>query len=471
MKLSKLALIAAVACGINASNLMTVQANEMNLVSFCETTCDCGEPVCGCEPVCCEDACEPECGCETVCCEPAYETGCCDGGCDGAAGCGCLGGAGGLFAGLGDCGSSCGDDPWSLFGDIGHGINVGGWAQLGYHTAALPAFNNRPDEVQLQQGWLYAEKAIDTSNGFDIGGRLDYVYGTDAQNTQAFGIANDHWDNDWDNGGANGYGHALPQAYAEMGYGDLSVKLGHFYTIIGWEVVGAPGNFFYSHAYTFNFSEPFTHTGALATYSATDDLTVWGGYSLGWDSGFEDNGDAYLGGASLGLTDSITAIYATTIGRFNENQGTAEGAETGYMHSLVFDVALSDNLNYIFQNDVLETDRADGQVGRSTVGINQYLLYSINDCVAIGSRFEWWHVDSNSTLLGGNAAATGADDFDVYALTFGLNYKPHSNVIVRPEVRWDWVDSSDAGLAAAAAQLEDGDDDQFTFGMDTIFLF
>nr|WP_231603637.1 outer membrane beta-barrel protein [Neorhodopirellula pilleata] len=426
--------------------------------------------MCGCEPVC-ADPCEPECGCESTCCEPACDNGCepscCDGGCDGA---GCFGGAGGLFAGLGDCGD-CGGDPCSLFGDIGHGITVGGWAQIGYHSAAVPLFNNRPDEVQLQQGWLYAEKAIDTSNGFDIGGRLDYVYGTDAQNTQAFGIANDHWDNGWDNGGANGYGHALPQAYAELGYGDLSVKLGHFYTIIGWEVVGAPGNFFYSHAYTFNNSEPFTHTGALATYSATDDLTVWGGYSLGWDSGFEDNGDAYLGGASLGLTDNITAIYASTFGRFNERQGTAEGAETGYMHSLIFDVTLSDKLQYIFQNDVLETDLANGDIGRSTVGINQYLLYSINDCLAIGSRFEWWHVDSNSVGLGGVTGAPSADDVDVYALTFGLNYKPHSNVVMRPEIRWDWVDTSAAALAATPISLEDRDDSQFTFGMDTIFLF
>jgi hypothetical protein len=463
MKLSKLALIAAVACGINASNLTNVSANEINLVSCSQSNCDCGQPVCGCETACgCaeEACCEPECGCESTC----GDLSCDGGGCD-AAGCA----VGSCFDALA-CGD-CGAEPWSLFGDVGHGINVGGWAQLGYHTAALPAFNNRPDEVQLQQGWLYAEKALDTSNGFDIGGRLDYVYGTDAQNTQAFGIANDHWDNGWDNGGANGYGHALPQAYAEVGYGDLSVKLGHFFTIIGWEVVGAPNNFFYSHAYTFNFSEPFTHTGALATYNATDDLTVWGGYSLGWDSGFEDNGDAYLGGASLGLTDNITAIYASTIGRFNELQGTAEGAESGYMHSLIFDVTLTDKLQYIFQNDVLESDRADGQTGRSTVGINQYLLYSINDCLAIGGRFEWWHVDSTSTLLGGNAAATDADDFDVYALTFGLNYKPHSNVIVRPEIRWDWIDTSAAGLAAASAQLEDGDDDQFTFGMDTIFLF
>ncbi|SMP51404.1 Putative beta-barrel porin-2, OmpL-like. bbp2 [Neorhodopirellula lusitana] len=447
MKLSKLALIAAVACGINASNLMDVRANEINLVSCFESSCDCGEPVCGCEPVCCEPTCddnaccEPECGCEVAC---GGDT-CCDSGCDSAAGCGILGG-------LGDCGD-CGADPCSLFGDVGHGITVGGWAQLGYHTAALPLFNSRPDELQLHQGWLYAEKAIDTSCGFDIGGRIDYVYGTDGPDTQAFGIDNDHWDNGWDNGGD--YGHALPQAYVEMGYGDLSVKMGHFFTIIGWEVVGAPDNFFYSHAYTMYNSEPFTHTGALATYNVSDDISVWGGYTTGWDSGFEDNGDSFLGGASLGLTDDITMIYATTFGRFNERQGSAEGAESGYMHSLIFDVAVSDNLQYVFQSDVLDSEYADGTTARSTFGINQYLMYTLNDCTAVGARFEWY--DANEGIYN--------SDNDIYALTTGINYKPHSNVMLRPELRWDWVDGDSTGI------LENDDDNQFSFGMDSIFLF
>ncbi|MFK8114895.1 MAG: outer membrane beta-barrel protein [Rubripirellula sp.] len=416
----------------------------------CESSC---EPACGCELAGCDGSCcEPECGCEPAGCEEV----CCDSGCDSAAGCG-------LFPGLGGCGSGCGDDPWSLFGDLADGFSVGGWASVGYHSAAVPLFNGRPDELQLHQGWLYAEKAIDTSGGFDIGGRMDYVYGTDGPDTQSFGIDNGHWDSGWSNGGD--YGSAIPQLYAEMGYGDLSVKLGHFYTIIGWEVVGAPDNFFYSHAYTMYNSEPFTHSGALASYAPSDDLTVWGGYTVGWDSGFEDNGDSFLGGASLGLTDSITAIYATTFGRFNERQGEAEGAESGYMHSLIFDVALSDNLQYIFQSDLLESEYADGTTARSTFGINQYLLYSINDCLAVGGRFEWYN---NEGIFDDTPGMGGAGiDSDVYALTFGVNVKPHSNVIVRPEIRWDWVDSN----VATPDVLENGSDDQFSFGMDSIFMF
>jgi len=432
MKLSKIAMLAAIACASYTSSMTASGNDTINLVSHCATACDCGEPVCGCESV-------------DLGCDPCGEAGCdagCDGGCDSAFGCG----SGCGLPGLGDC---CLGDPWSLFGE--HcGWSAGGWIQMGYHNNALPLFNSRPDNYQLHQAWLYAEKAIDTSNGFDLGGRIDYLYGTDGPDTQAFGIDNDHWDNGWDNG--NDYGHAIPQLYMEAGYGDLSVKVGHFYTIIGWEVVAAPDNFFYSHAYTMYNSEPFTHTGALATYNVSDNVTAYGGYVLGWDSGFEDNGDAFLGGLSVGLSDSFTLTYATVGGRFADN---SNANEQGYMHSIVADVAVTDNLQYIFQSDLLTSEDNTGATVRETFGINQYLLYTLSDCWAAGGRFEWYNQE-------GVYSPVGQDD-DIYALTLGLNYKPHANVIVRPEIRWDWDDAQVAGL-------EDGDD-QTTFGVDTIFLF
>ena len=355
----------------------------------------------------------------------------CDSGCDSL---GCLGGS------LGD--------PWSLFPSNG-ALNVGGWLQFGYHDRANVLFNSHPDRVNLHQAWLYAEKQLDTSNGFDIGGRIDYVYGVDAQNTQAFGISNSHWDNDWDNGI---YGHALPQLYLEAGYGDWSVKAGHFYTIIGYEVVTAPDNFFYSHAYTFNFSEPFTHTGALATYSASDKLDVYGGHVLGWDSGFEDNGDAFLGGASLDVTDSFNLTYAASGGVFRNN--VFDGTLKGYMHSIVGNMQVSDNLNWVIQSDLLDVESNVGIVENTeTFGINNYLFYTVSDKLALGTRFEWYNVEED----------TAGTDIDIYALTTGFNYRPHSNIIVRPEVRWDWDDTGSVP--------ENGEDRQTTFGIDTIFTF
>tara|TARA_R110002049_G_scaffold2750_7_gene22072 strand:+ start:7809 stop:8972 length:1164 start_codon:yes stop_codon:yes gene_type:complete len=386
-----------------------------------------------------ELACEPGCDDYISC-----DSGACDSG--GGCGGGCpIGGLLGKFKG----GS---DEPFELFGSCGN-LSMGGWIQMGYHDENNTLFNNRADEYNLHQAWLFAEKAIDTSNGFDIGGRIDYMYGIDSNDTQAFGTDPRGWDNDWDNGVGDAYGHALPQAYFEAGYGDLSVKIGHFYTIIGWEVVTAPDNFFYSHAYTMYNSEPFTHTGALGTYTPSEDVTVWGGYTLGWDSGFDDNGDNFLGGLSYALCDDLTLTYATTIGRFGALP--LGSPEKGYMHSIVADVTLTDKLQYIFQSDLLDTEDNNNNTARETFGINQYLIYSVNDRVSLGGRFEWYNEEGVYSAVG--------QDSDIYALTIGANFKPCGNVIVRPEYRWDWDDDQVVGLA-------DGDEQQ-TFGIDTIFLF
>jgi hypothetical protein len=449
MKLSKLALVAAIACGIQGGVASAQQAaTGVSQVSHLAASCDCGQPACGCEA--------PAGYCGTGGCDSGWDFGSCFDRLDN----GCLG------------------EPWTLFGE--HcGWTAGGWVQTGYHTARLENFNTRPDEVQLHQAWLYAQKKINTRNGFDIGGRIDYVYGTDGQDLQAFGTSPSGWDNDWDNG--SDYGHALPQVYFEAGYGDLSIKIGHFFSIVGWETVAAPDNFFYSHSYTRYNSEPFTHTGALATYKVSDDVAVYGGYVMGWNSGFDDNGDAFLGGTSLRLTEDWTFTYATVGGVFaNGNYGPRE---TGYMHSIVNQYTLSDRLSYISQGDVLQTEGFDGLTQRDTYGTNQYLIYSLSDRLALGARFEWWSVAKDSVGLydipvlgGGGADIPGRAD--VYALTTGLNYRPHANVVIRPEVRYDWVRGASSEELDFVEAVSDGDRplfdsgrDEFTFGIDTIVTF
>ncbi len=88
---------------------------------------------------------------------------------------------------------------WSLFHT--QCIQLGGWSQTGFHTRSDGMFNNSPDAVRQHQTWLYAEKAADGGDGLGLGFRIDYVYGTDGPDTQAFGNSPGTWDIDWDNGG------------------------------------------------------------------------------------------------------------------------------------------------------------------------------------------------------------------------------------------------------------------------------
>ncbi|GAB5403598.1 MAG: porin [Aureliella sp.] len=427
MKITKFALAAAIAAGCLGSK---AQANDFGYYSSdpapVEAAADVGDYASVIPAACsCTDA--PVSNCDVGC---GDFSGGCDSACDGMGG--------------------CSDEPWTLFQNDILGFTVGGWTSIGYHSANNSLFNQHDGNVNLNQAWLYAEKVADGSCGLGFGGRIDYVYGVDAQDTQAFGIANGHWDEGWDNGI---YGHAIPQLYAEAAYGDLSVKVGHFYTLIGYEVVGAPGNFFYSHAYTMFNSEPFTHTGALATYNMGDGLTTYGGYVMGWDSGFDDNGDAFLGGFSYDLSDNMNITNQYIIGRFGEGAAS----EAGFMTSSILTTQLTDNVTHVFWVDLLDTDGTGRAVERETFDITNYLLVGLTDNVTWGQRLEYYNVDKG--VYGVNAGRS-----DVYAYTTGLNVGLGTNLLLRPEIRWDWDKDRVAGLENNRAA-------QTTFGSDLVFTF
>jgi hypothetical protein len=433
MRLSRFALLAAIAYSANVALAVDhLKQFGVQQVGCCET---CDTPACGCEAPC-----EASCGAEEACCDSG-----CDGCCP-AAGCS-------LFKGCCLC---------------EEGFAVNGWLQLGYHSQGLGTtprglsrFNDYPDSVRLHQAYLKGEKVADGSKGLGFGGRVDYVYGIDGPDTQAFGQANG-WDTGWDNGGF--YGSALPQLYGEVAMGKTSIKAGKFYTIIGYETVTAPDNFFYSHAYTMYNNEPFTHTGVLLTEALSDDLTVWSGYTMGWDSGFSNNGDNFIGGFKAGLTDAIKLTYGCVIGRFNEGgiggiSSLAGGDnERGFMHSIILDVAMTKKLKYIFWHDYIDTDDEDGVNFRDRVALNNYLIYSLTDKVGLGARYEWVQVRDG-----------GLVDADINDFTMGINYKASKNLIIRPECRWDW-DQSVAGVGLAHIN-ENNAPSQTTFGVDAILSF
>ena len=341
----------------------------------------------------------------------------------------------------------------SLFSGNGSDWEIGGWTQLGYTTKSNSLFNSNPNRVNLQQQWIYAEKVADGSNGWGFGGRIDMMYGTDANDTQAFGNSSSVWDFSQGNNIRGGYGWALPQAYLEVANGDWSIIAGHFYTLLGYEVVTAPDNFFYSHAMTMYNSEAFTHTGFLATHQTSDTLETYMGWTLGWDTGFDQNagGSNFLGGFSKQLTDSTSLTYITTFGDLGANG-------TGYTHSLVLDMEITDDLNFILQSDYVDANAYNpyGIAGAGTtesIGLNHYLIYSLTDRTSLGGRFEWWRA-------GGE---------DSYSATGGVNFNVLDNLVIRPEVRYYFSDA----LMAAAQNAAAGDNfnDSFVFGIDAVLTY
>lgn len=352
-------------------------------------------------------------------------------GCD-AAGCDVAGGCDAA-----DC-ASCG---WCKLGcrrtlqqyENCWGISYGGWAQFGYHThhtplssATVPAgsglsFNDVPSHINAHQVVAYIEKEAAGDCYWDWGFRFDLMYGTDAQKTQAFGGTPNNWDNPWDYGE---YGWALPQAYLSFDRDDVTVIAGHFYSLMGYEVVAAPENFFYSHALTMLGSEPRTHTGIVAAYNPGGcDTTYYGGWTMGWDTAFEESpsgGSNFLGGVSTPLADRVTASYILALGDMG-----ARGQ--GYTHSVVINWQINRSWEYVAQSDAVvlaaEPGVNDGFLN-DQIGVNQYLFYTVNDCVKVGVRGEWWKTDF----------------LNRYAVSAGVNIRPDANLVIRPEVRYDWGD-------------------------------
>ncbi|MDZ4658373.1 MAG: outer membrane beta-barrel protein [Bythopirellula sp.] len=382
--------------------------------------------------------------CDDSCCDPGCE---CGDPCD----CGCGVGAAGLFSGIG---GGCVEN-FTLAGLLGLDdscLEVGGWTQMGYHDKFEPlsneatgrgtafAFNDVPDELRAQQQWFYMGKTADGSNGFDWGFRGDFIYGTDAQKTQAFGnpgagvVGQGTFDASFDHGI---YGWAIPQAYGEVAINDMAIKVGHFFTPLGYEVIPATGNFFYSHALTMFNSEPFTHTGVLSTYTGFEGMTLYNGWTLGWDTGFDNlnSGNNYLGGFGVDLMDSVTFTYLCTYGNFGLKDG---GGDDSYSHAIVLNAGLTDKLTYIAQTDYLSTDEQnDSGIPRTdNVGLNQYLIYQYNDILGLGTRMEWW----KGAGPAGGPFATRASRYEV---TSGVNIKLLGNLVMRPEFRYDWCPAED----------------------------
>lgn len=388
------------------------------------------------------------------------------------------------------------------------GVKWGGWIDTGVSTNfnnskwnGPVSFGDRSAELQMNQLYLYLERAVATSgDDWDFGGRFDFMYGTDAAYTQAYGAPQGNWDLHLNSGDDKFYRFALPQAYASLyapiGNG-LTLKLGHFYTIIGYEVVTAPDNFFYSHAYTMQYGEPFTHTGLLGSYPVDSNWTLTGGVVTGsvtggWDGGFNQGLGAWsgIGGVGWASDDQDTKVNITgTTGPTSETNSNQWS-----IYSLVIQQNITEDLHYVFQHDHgFANGAAMGANGKpqdaTWYGINNYLFYDIQDDLSIGLRGEWFRDDDGQVNFGASGAnfgrvfsigrqvgGVGLGSYlpasSYYEFTLGLNWKPSKWLIVRPNVRYDWADGSRPYNNGGASVGYAGDrGDQILFSTDVVISF
>jgi len=379
--------------------------------------------------------------------------------------------------------------------------NIAGWINQSYTwnpQNPTDRFNgpvtwtDRSNEYQLNQAYIYAEKATKSDGEWDLGGRADLLGGTDHRFTTESGLetrdqfANPKWSTQ------RFYGLAATQFYGEVAKGDVKTKIGHFYSPVGYEVVPTTGNFFTTLPYTFQYGEPFTHTGVLATWKASDKASLGGGLHRGWDN--FDNTNPNVGALST-YTRSFDDKSSLAIVQVYSNEPNQNlGFSSRFLQTNVYSKPLDDQWTYVGQSDFGVQGNAllDGKTAR-WYGLNQYLFYKISDCWTWGTRAEWFR-DEEGFRVGGFQGVTPSGSFrglpagpgtpanlirygyagNHYEITSGANWKPHANVTVRPNVRWD-VFEGKIDRAVNTAGLRPYDDGtknwQVLLGFDVITLF
>ncbi len=126
--------------------------------------------------------------------------------------------------------------------------------------------SRRVGNVRLHQLMFTLDRPVDTSKSFDMGGRVDFLYGSDAtliHQLRMFDTNQTHHDVNYE----------IPQGYGEMwfktgpdGQG-FDIIFGKWFTTIGGEVFSAPGNYLYSRSLLYVFAEPVSHTGLKIAYN------------------------------------------------------------------------------------------------------------------------------------------------------------------------------------------------------------
>ncbi len=377
----------------------------------------------------------------------------------------------------------CLGEQWKLIDRLPcakcNGINVAGWLAQSYTwNTSNPAdrFNgpvtwtDRANDYELNQLYLFAEKATNTNGcGWDFGWRADVMFGTDYRFNTESGLETHLQFQEPKISTQRFYGTAFTQFYAEVAVDDVKIKIGHWYAPVGYEVVPTTGNFFPSLPYTFQYGEPFTMTGIIATWQINQNVSYSGGIMRGWDNFQNLNPHiSYVGAYTEKFSDGASLAYAQTIGNeFNQNAASgANGSDTSfrYLQTFVYSRPLkqiSENLTYVIQSDLGIQDRAllSGHTAR-WYGVNQYLFYKVSDCMTYGIRYEWFRDeegyrvggflgtasvtnDPAAPLRGLSGARTGYVG-NFFEITMGANYKYTANTMFRPYVRFDWYSGGTA---------------------------
>lgn len=327
------------------------------------------------------------------------------------------------------------------------GVTMSGYVDTAYsfnfNRPATPTGGNRGRifDVDSNSFTPHAAKLAfekTPSDGSPVGFRTDLMFGDDAELIHSTGLGNDA-------GPESPEAFDLEQAYvsyhAPIGNG-LDVKAGKFVTLLGAEVIESPSNWNYSRSFLFGYAIPFTHTGALATYS----LGEWGSTSLGLVNGWDvvDDTNSFktiLGNVTLTPIENVTLatnlITGAEVGTNNHNDRTVLDIVATWKP--LDKLTLMANYDNGHQSNLLSGTSA-GTAGPDSAnwsGVALYAKYDMTDTWSLAGRWEVFN-DSDGVRTGLTAFdGVGVDGVRLSEYTLTSQWQLYTHLLARLEYRHD----------------------------------
>jgi hypothetical protein len=364
-------------------------------------------------------------------------------------------------------------------------LRLSGWLDMSYtissaaHSNEPMVWNDRANEFLLQQAWLRFERPVVTAGTTEptVGFRSDWLVGSDYRFTMARGLWNSQLLNS--TGAQNLYGADPVQFYANAYFPTLfqgtEVRVGRHFCPFGTESNEAISTPLLSRSYGFNNS-PFTHTGLMVLSTLTPEWTVNLMLINGNDVFLDKSEELRMLGKLIWTSPDKRDIVAlsTSAGRGKFNAGDpfnpatvgTQSEPAGRNNYNVFDATWTHTFNAVVSATVeLTYAYEDGvpanvpggiiQPGATTAGtahwgsLVNYLNYTLSPRLTGVTRLEFF-----DDFEGQRTGFPGLYS----AVTTGVQWKIRKDVILRPEVRFDYNGESKPfegkhGLFTASSDL------------------
>ncbi|MDX1945759.1 MAG: outer membrane beta-barrel protein [Pirellulaceae bacterium] len=367
---------------------------------------------------------------------------------------------------------------------------MGGWLAAGYvwnpyqpneRFNGPMTWNDRANEAQFNEFYFYAGRAANTEGcGWDVGWRIDTLYGSSYRWNTSGGFETNFGNNQF-------YGLAVPAMYGEVAYNNLTVKVGRFVSPVGYYTIGTANNYFPILPYTYQYGEPFTQTGILATQKVSDSFSFGYGITHGWDN-TDNTGNPHAGGLLTGTWTIDECRSFAYVGVFGPEPNFSQvnlanngfGYTNRYFQTLVYTRKFSDDVMGVLQSDFgRQEDAVTAGSVASWYGINSYLYWNMTCRLQWGVNGEWFRDDGGFRVgqvlpsFGSPNArgyARGGFDGSFYRFMFGPKYFFTPNVYGRAAFVADFYDG-DAN-ANGDQPFDDGTkDNQQVVAFDLIATF